>query len=80
MRRSSFSPGTVVKIEGRQFTLAHPCSIEGQPHWAMVDENGMLVHRSMESLKQLYDVTRTLEFVSVEAAQGKPGKKRAALV
>lgn len=63
MRASSFAPGAVIKIEDQRMILMNECLIDGERHWAVRDESGLLGYRAEAKLKYLYDVARTLVFV-----------------
>ena len=81
MRVSRFQAGVLVRIEGRLLTLAHECSIDDSPHWAMRDESNILEHKSTAELKYLYEITKTLVFVQVDDRQRTTKKtKRVPLV
>ena len=76
MRVSRFQAEVLVRIEGRLLTLAHECSIDDSPHWAMRDESNILEHKSTAELKYLYEITKTLVFVQAEDPSEQRKKRR----
>jgi hypothetical protein len=69
-----------VRIGGRLLTLAHECSIDDIPHWAMRNENNIIEYESQSKLKYFYDITKTLVFVQVEDAQRNKATRRVPLI
>jgi hypothetical protein len=60
--------------------LVQECTLDCIPHWALRDENNILVHKPTAELKYLYDIKKTLDFVDVEAQPTPKKTARAQLI
>ncbi|UGX91101.1 transposase family protein [Bradyrhizobium barranii subsp. barranii] len=80
MRASSFAPGAVVKIEDQRLILVDDYLVDGERHWAVRDENGLLGYRAEAKLRYLYDVAKTLVFVHEEDSHARTKKSGRRLI